>query len=111
MFSQPGPQPEDEAQEGTTGTEPPRSDAARVFDQVLTSLQPPGSSSPAPDVEGVTAATTEHAATLRATRDAHQEAHEMLSVATAARNAAAEEAERIILEARDGAERARQELA
>lgn len=112
MFSRPGPETEDEQQAAGPGaTEAPRADAARVFDQVLTDLQPPTTSPAAPDVEGVTASATEHAATLRATRDAHTEAQEMLAVATAARNAATEEAERIVLEARDAADRTRQELA
>lgn len=111
MFSRPGPETEDEQPATAGATEAPRADAARVFDQVLTDLQPPGSSSRVPDVEGVTASATEHAATLRATRDAHAEAQEMLSVATAARAAATEEAERIVLEARDAADRTRQELA
>ncbi|GAA1501623.1 hypothetical protein GCM10009788_00260 [Nocardioides humi] len=48
-----------------------------------------------------------HAATLRATRDAHREAQAMLAVASQA----SEEAERVVLEAREAAERARQELA
>ncbi|NYJ01419.1 hypothetical protein HNR19_002117 [Nocardioides thalensis] len=112
MFSRPGPETEDEQQAAGSGTsEPPRADAARVFDQVLTDLQPPSASAGLPDVKDVTASATEHAATLRATRDAHAEAQEMLSVATAARKAATEEAERLVLEARDAADRTRQELA
>lgn len=112
MFSRPGPEPEDEQPAVGSGTpDVPRADAARVFDQVLTDLQPPTASSGLPDVDDVTATATEHAATLRATRDAHAEAQEMLSVATAARKAATEEAERLVLEARDAADRTRQELA
>ncbi|WP_344776233.1 hypothetical protein [Nocardioides panacisoli] len=77
----------------------------------MSELQPPGSPPTDPDVASVTAAAQEHAATLRATREAHQEAQQMLAVATEARRTAADEAERIMLEATAAAERARQELA
>lgn len=85
-------------------------DAARAFDQVLSELQPPGTPSTETGVAGVSASATEHAATLRATRDAHQEAQAMLAMANEARRQASEEAERIVLEARDAADRSRQEV-
>lgn len=112
MFSRSGSQPEGDPPAGTPApTDPPRSDAERAFDQVLSELQPPGAPPTDPDPQTTAASASEHAATLRATRDAHQEAQEMLTLATETRRHATEEAERIVLEARDAAERTRQELA
>ena len=85
-------------------------EAARAFDQVLSELQPAGAPAPETGVAGVSASATEHAATLRATRDAHQEAQAMLAMANEARRQASEEAERIVLEARDAADRSRSEV-
>lgn len=112
MFSRSGPSSEGEPAAGSPGAdEPPRSEAVRAFDQVLSELHPPGTPSADVDASSVTASTEEHASTLRATRDAHHEAQQMLTMASEARQSAAAEAERIVLEARDAAERARQELA
>jgi F0F1-type ATP synthase membrane subunit b/b' len=110
MFSRSG-SPSEGEQPGSDSVETPRSDAARVFDQVMSELQPPGSPPTDPDVASVTAAAEEHASTLRATREAHQEAQKLLALATEARKSASDEAERIVLEAKEAAERARQELA
>ena len=110
MFSRSG-SPSDGEQPGSDSVEATRSDAARVFDQVMSELQPPGSPPTDPDVASVTAAAEEHASTLRATREANQEAQELLALATEARRTASAEAERIVMEAKEAAERARQELA
>ncbi|WP_215815373.1 hypothetical protein [Pimelobacter sp. 30-1] len=106
-------------------------EAAAAFDDVLAELQggadapeatptsgpptsPPPSSPPpsAPPAEAPAPApaplsVTEHAATLRATRDAQQQAQEMLTMAAQARNDATEQAEQIVVEARDVADRVR----
>lgn len=108
-------------------------EAAAAFDDVLAELQggadapeatpssgpptsPPPSSPPpsAPPAEAPAPApaplsVTEHAATLRATRDAQQQAQEMLTMAAQARNDATEQAEQIVVEARDVADRVRAE--
>ncbi|WP_418059593.1 hypothetical protein [Pimelobacter simplex] len=112
-------------------------EAAAAFDDVLAELQggadapeatptsgpptsPPPSSPPpsAPPAEASASApapapaplsVTEHAATLRATRDAQQQAQEMLTMAAQARNDATEQAEQIVVEARDVADRVRAE--
>ena len=112
MFSRP--RPPSEGAEPTSTSEPPGAhgaDAARAFDQVLSELQPPDQPAREPDAASVTASATEHAATLRATRDAQKDAQALLAMANETRQAASEEAERIVLEARDAAERSRQELA
>ncbi|WP_183093766.1 ATP synthase F0 subunit B [Nocardioides stalactiti] len=113
MFSRSQTTAEVASSEGDTPVFPENSggEVARAFDQVLTELQPTGPPSAGPDAASVSAGVTEHAATLRATRDAHQEAQSLLAVANEARRAASEEAERIVLEARDAAERTRQEIA
>jgi hypothetical protein len=53
----------------------------------------------------------QHAATLRATREAHREAQAILTIAGQVRDEASEAAEAIVLEARDAAERTRVEVA
>lgn len=112
MFSRSGPPSEGASPAGASGPpEPAGSEAARAFDQILSDFQPSGAPRSAPDVDSVAAEATEHATTLRATRDAHQEAQAILAMATETRKRATEEAERIVLEARDAAERVRQELA
>lgn len=112
MFSRSQPPSEEPTPAGTPGAaEPSGGEAARAFDQVLSDLHPPGAAPSDPDVASVAANATQHADTLRATRDAHQEAQAMLAMATEARKDASEQAERIVLEARDAAERTRQELA
>lgn len=112
MFSRSGSQSEGDQPVGIPApTDPTRSDAERAFDQVLSELQPPGAPPTDPDPQTAAASASEHAATLRATRDAHQEAQEMLTLAAETRRQATDEAERIVLEARDAAERTRQELA
>lgn len=111
--------------------------AAAAFDDVLAELQgsesaPEAPTSPAPTAPPTTApsgpsgprpsapppsappaeppaplSVTEHAATLRATRDAQQQAQEMLTMAAQARNDATEQAEQIVVEATDVADRVR----
>lgn len=112
MFSRPRSPSEGEPPAGASGTaEPSGSDASRAFDQVLSELRPPGTPPTDPQPGEAAATATEHAETLRATRGAHQEAQQMLAMANEARTAASEEAERIVIEARDAADRTRQELA
>jgi hypothetical protein len=112
MFSRSQPPSEGTPPAGTSGAaETTGGEAARAFDQVLSELHPPGAAPSDPDVASVAAKATEHAETLRATRDAQQEAQAMLAMASEARKDASEQAERIVLEARDAAERTRQELA
>lgn len=53
----------------------------------------------------------QHAATLRATREAHRDAQAILALAGQVRDEASEAAESIVLEARDAAERTRVEVA
>jgi F0F1-type ATP synthase membrane subunit b/b' len=112
MFNRPRSPSEGEPPAGPSGpAESSGSDAARAFDQVLSEIQPPGTPPTDPHRGEAAATATEHAETLRATRGAHHEAQQMLAMATEARTAASEEAERIVLEARDAADRTRKELA
>ncbi|AIY17022.1 hypothetical protein GUY44_17125 [Pimelobacter simplex] len=113
--------------------------AAAAFDDVLAELQgsesapeapatpatpaptapptaPPSAPPSAPPAEPPAEApaplsVTEHAATLRATRDAQQQAQEMLTMAAQARNDATEQAEQIVVEATDVADRVRADAA
>jgi gas vesicle protein len=62
---------------------------------------PPSFDPPAPD----------HVATLRATLESQQQAQEMLAIAAQTRSSATEQAERILVEARDAADRMRTEAA
>ncbi|MEZ0579086.1 hypothetical protein [Nocardioides sp. MH1] len=112
MFSRTPSDAEGAAPEGVASApaETTGGETARAFDQVLSELQPPGAPPAELGVAGVTASASEHAATLRATRGAHQEAQAMLAMANEARQQASEEAERIVIEARDAAERTRQEI-
>ncbi|TQK71252.1 MULTISPECIES: hypothetical protein [unclassified Nocardioides] len=64
----------------------------------------PNGAAPAPSV---TDRITEHAETLRATRDAQHKAEEMLALAATARSEATDQAEQIVLEAKSAAEQVR----
>lgn len=98
-------------------------DAAATIDDILADLQsaprppaptaapatPPGTG-PAPQAPAPLQP-TDHAATLRATRDAQQQAQEMLAMASHTRTAASEQAEQIVVEAHAAAERMRSDAA
>lgn len=102
-------------------------EAAATIDDILADLQSPPTP-PAPTAApGTTPGTapaagsapqapapfqpTDHAATLRATRDAQQQAQEMLAMASHTRTAASEQAEQIVVEAHTAAERMRADAA
>lgn len=106
-------------------TRNPRDAAARI-DDILADLQsppipgaPPGPTPTPASAPGAGPAPQalaplqpiEHAATLRATRDAQQQAHEMLAMVSHTRTAASEQAEQIVVEAHDAAERMRADAA
>ena len=105
-------------------------EAAASIDGILADLQAPAATAPTvtastgpavPDASatrppaGTTpsapAALPDHAATLRATRDAEQQAQDMLAMASRTRTAATEQAEQIVLEAQAAAERMRSDAA
>jgi hypothetical protein len=86
--------------------------ATTTFDEVLTELG--GPRMPRPDAFGGSDGSepaADHAAALRATRDAQQQAQEMLTMASQVRGSATEQAEELLQEARDAADRLRAEAA
>lgn len=104
-------------------------DAAATIDDILADLQAPAHPPVPTTPSGPTAAPAtppgtgpvpqapaplqpvDHAATLRATRDAQQQAQEMLAMASHTRTAASEQAEQIVVEAHTAAERMRADAA
>lgn len=91
------------APDASTGTAPaePAADAGKAE-----AAAAPEAAAAAPSV---TDRITEHAETLRATRDAQHKAEEMLALAATARSEATDQAEQIVLEAKSAAEQVRAE--
>lgn len=76
-----------------------------------TAPDPTGQAAPGTSTGAGAADHVDHTATLRATRDAQQQAQEMLALASQTRTTATEQAEQIVVEARDAAERMRADAA